>query len=191
MTILTNLWSWSFGIGLLVGFLIDRAWEIVKVCRLDKRKPLPDGKHRSKWKAIQIDPRWLSGLIAVSFLFWSVYTTQANTNENKRIAAEAKAFAADTRQCQKVLIVAINAGRLVTTEYNRQSEDQRVSLANWLRTLLNPPPEIAQLDGGDPVRQRWAVDVTTNYFQHIQQSQDEQAKTDASRPALPDPDCGS
>lgn len=191
MSIVQNFMSWSFAIGLLIGFLGSRTWEVVKVCRADKRNPLPGGKKRSKWRAIQIDPRWLTGLIAVSFLSWSVYTTQANATANSRNAAEAKAFAAETRQCQKVLIVAINAGRTVTTEYNRQSQEQRTALSDWLRTLLQPPPDIAALPGNDPVRQQWAVDVTSNYFQTIQRSQSEQAVTDASRPALPDPDCGS
>jgi hypothetical protein len=191
MTILSNLYSWQFGIGLLVGFLLSRVWEIIKVCELDKQKPLPSGKHRSWRKAVQVDPRWFTGAIAIVFLLWSVYTTQANTSGNQRIAAEAKAFAAETRQCQRVLIVAIQAGRVVTSEYNRQSEEQRNALADWLRTLLSPPPEIARLDGSDPVRQQWAVDVTSAYFNNIQKSQQEQAATNGKRPPLPDPDCGS
>lgn len=191
MSIITNLLSWSFAIGLLAGFLLSRLWELVKVYRLDKRNPLPGGRHRSKWKAVAVDQRWFTGMIAVVFLSWSVYTTQANTSSNERIAAEAKAFAAKTQQCQKVLIQSINAGRAVTDEYNRLSDHQRSYLADWLRTLLSPPPEIARLDGTDPVRQQWAIDVTSNYFQQIQESQQDQAATNAKRPKLPDPDCGS
>lgn len=189
--VLSHLVSWSFGIGLLAGFLLSRLWEVVKVCWLDRRKPLPDGRKRSKWQAVQIDPRWLSGLIAVSFLTWSVITTNSNAANVTKVAEDAKAFAAETRHCQKVLIVAINAGRAITTEYNGQSQEQRNALANWLRTLLDPPADIARLPGDDPVRQRWAIDVTSEYFNHIEQLQKEQAATDASRPPLPDPDCGS
>ena len=190
MSIVTNLLSWSFAIGLVLGFLLSRIWELVKVCRLDKAKPLPDGKRRSKWRAVSIDPRYFTGLIAVCFLSWSEFTTQANADNNTRIAAEAKQFAAETRQCQKVLIVAINEGRAVTTEYNRESEEQRASLANWLRTLLQPP-NIARLAPNDPVRQQWAFDVTTLYFNTIEESARKQAVTDANRPPLPGLDCGS
>ena len=181
MSIVTNLLSWSFAISLVLGFLLSRIWELVKVCRLDKAKPLPDGKRRSKWRAVSIDPRYFTGLIAVCFLSWSVFTTQENSDSNARNAADARAFAAEVKACQRVLIVAIRDGRVVTAQYNNQSEAQRSALAQLIRTLMMPPLEIARLDGSDPVRQQWMADELSQA----------QARTDASRPPLPEPDCGS
>lgn len=217
MSILTNLMSWSFGIGLLAGFLLSRAWELVKVCRADKRNPLPDGRRQSKWKALQIDPRWLAGAIGVTFLFWSVYTTQGNTNDNRENAAEATAFAARVQQCQAQLITAIRDSRTVTAQIeklaadnDRLSQEERklladgqVLLVQWVGKLLDPQdPAVKDLAPNNPVRQQYNVDVTRGFFNRaaeintrIMAIHDEQDRNDASpppaRPALPDPDCGS
>ena len=181
MSIVQNFLSWSFAVGFVAGFLLSRAWELVKVCRLDRVKPLPSGRPRSKWKALSGDPRWFTGALAVIFLCWSVFTTQENSDSNARNAADARAFAAEVKACQRVLIVAIRDGRVVTAQYNNQSEAQRSALAQLIRTLMMPPLEIARLDGSDPVRQQWMADELSQA----------QARTDASRPPLPEPDCGS
>lgn len=189
MGILTNLISWYFFVGLVLGFAASRAWQLVKVCRLDKRRPLPDGKRRSKWRAVSVDPRWMAGAIAVAFLGWSVLQTNANENENERIAAGAVAFAQATRQCQTELTEAIVERAKVAAEYNAESERQRVALSNWLRVLLSPPPDLARLPGNDPARQQWALGVTAAYYDEIQRSQIEQAESAKRRPPLPDPRC--
>ena len=217
MSIVTNLLSWSFAIGLILGFLLSRVWEVVKVCRLDKRKPLPDGKKRSKWKAIAVDPRYFTALIAVCFLSWSVFTTQANTNDNRENAREATAFAGRVQQCQAALINAILDSRTVTArieklaaDNDRLSQEERRLLADgqrllveWVGKLLDPQDlRMKGLEVNDPVRQQYNVDVTRAFFvrageinTRIEAIHAEQARNDASRPAarpaLPDPDCGS
>lgn len=190
ISVVANLISWPFVVGLVVGFVLDRGYHVLRVCWLDRFRPLPDGNRRSRVDAARVDPRAGAAIVMIFLVGWSVFKTQENTDEAARITADARAFAAETRQCQKVLIQSITASRAITREYNAQSEDQLTALAGWLRTLLNPPPEMARLDGSDPVRQQWAIDVTAGYFRHIQQSQIEQAATDAKRPALPNPDCG-
>lgn len=190
MTILENLWSWQFGSGMVAGFVLSRVWCLLRVMWLDKREPLPDGRRRSKWSAVSVDPRLLAAVIGALFLGWSVLTTQENATQNARIAADAKAFATATRQCQLQLIAAIRQSRQVSAENDVESEKQRDALAAWLGTLLNPPAEIAKLDGADPVRQRWAIDVTQASFAEMQASQDRQRRNEASRAPLPEPDCG-
>lgn len=217
MSIVTNLLSWSFAIGLLAGFLLSRVWELVKVCRLDKRKPLPDGKKRSKWKALAVDPRYFTGLVAVCFLSWSVFTTQENTNDNAANAREATAFAGRVQQCQALLITAILDSRQVTArieklaaDNDRLSQEERRLLADgqrllvdWIGKLLDPQdPRVKGLDANAGARQQYNVDVTRVFFDrageintrivaiHQEQSRNDAARP-AARPALPDPDCGS
>lgn len=91
---------------------------------------------------------------------------------------------------QKQLIVAINLNRGITAEYNEKANEQRTALADWLKTLLDPPPNIRNLSPSDPVRQQWGIDVTTRYYDTIQKAQRDQENADASRPRYPDPDCG-
>lgn len=170
--------STGFAWGFILGFLANRMYCLLHAMWLDRHRPFPDGKHRSKLQAISIDPRAAAALVMILAVGWSLYRTQENTNTSARITAEAREFAAATRACQKQLIVAININRGITAEYNEKANEQRTALADWLKTLLNPPPNIRGLAPSDPVRQQWAIDL------------DEQARADASRPKYPDPDCG-
>lgn len=216
MSIFTNLWSWSFVAGLVAGFVLNRAWCLAKTCWLDKHRPLPDGRHRSKWRAVALDRRWLVGLLAVTFLGWSVITTSENAEANDRNAAEAKAFAERTQRCQSLLIEAIVESRKVTAEIDRISVDndrlsreERQLLADlaryqteWVGRLVNPPDRIKLLDPVNPVRQQYSLDVTRGFFnragevnRRIEQIHREQdanlASQPAERPDLPDPECGA
>ena len=216
MGILTNLISWSFFVGQVLGFAASRAWQLVKVCRLDKRRPLPDGKRRSKWRAVSVDPRWMAGAIAVAFLGWSVLQTNANANENERIAGEAAATSQRTNDCFGRLIEAIVDSRKVTAandrigaDSDRLSKEERqllVDLARyqseWLGRILDPPAEVKALEPGSPVRERYNLDVTRGFFNRageanrrveaIHREQDANlASQPEERPALPDPECGA
>lgn len=182
--------STGFAWGFILGFLANRMYCLLHAMWLDRHRPLPDGKHRSKLQAISIDPRAAAALVMILAVGWSLYRTQENTNTSARITAEAREFAAATRACQKQLIVAINLNRGITAEYNEKANEQRTALADWLKTLLDPPPNIRNLSPSDPVRQQWGIDVTTRYYDTIQKAQRDQENADASRPRYPDPDDG-
>lgn len=182
--------STGFVWGFILGFLANRMYCLLHAMWLDRHRPLPDGKHRSKLQAISIDPRAAAALVMILAVGWSLYRTQENTNTSARITAEAREFVAATRACQKQLIVAINLNRGITAEYNEKANEQRTALADWLKTLLDPPPNIRNLSPSDPVRQQWGIDVTTRYYDTIQKAQRDQENADASRPRYSDPDCG-
>ena len=88
MNIFDDLWSWSFLAGLVLGFVLGRTWQLLHTCWLDKHRPLPDGKRRSKWAALAVDPRILGATVAVAFLGWSVLQTNANAADQERTATE-------------------------------------------------------------------------------------------------------
>lgn len=184
-----NFFSVEFIIGLVVGFVTNRGYQLIKVWWLDRHEPLPGGGHRDRRAALAVDLRYFAGVIAAAVALWSVYQTQANANEAHRITSEARTFAAETQACQAQLILAIKQRADITAIVTEQSNEQRDALANWLHTLLQPPENIAALRQDDPVRQQWAIDVTTSYFNQIQRSQVRQAVTDAKRQPLPDPYC--
>ena len=208
MDIVSNLISWGSLVGFVLGFITFRVWQVVKVCRMDKARPLPDGRHRPKcWQAIAIDPRYAAGAIAVVFLVWSVVQTQANADENKALSARAQA-------CQARLITAITDSRKVMAlneqisfDDDRLLREERALLADlaryqaeWLGRILDPPADVAAADRSDPVRERYVLDVTRGFFNraaevnrridgiHIEQRDNERARP-TSRPALPDPNC--
>lgn len=189
--LIANLFSWTFAGGLLLGFLGSRLWALIKVCWADRRRPLPDGKRRDKWAAVAVDPRWIAGLIAVAVAGWSVFQTSSNADHARQITEDARAFAEETRNCQKILIDAIEARARISAENDRLSRIQRDALANWLRVLLNPPPEIARLPQDAPERQNWAIGATSATFRIIADAQRQQEVNEAERRAhpLPAPSC--
>lgn len=80
----------------------------------------------------------------------------------------------------------------VTSENDRISQDQRKLIYDWIHALVFPPPEIDKLDGADPVREKWAIDLTVETDKKFRASMDEQRENDefrASHP-LPAPTCG-
>lgn len=194
-SVLVNLFSWPFVIGLVAGFLIDRAYRYALAVLAGRG---------DRWSAITIDGRWLAGVIAFGVAGWSIYQTQANANEAQRITNEATAFAQRTQDCQAALISAIIGSRRITADNDRLSIGERELLADqqrvqteWLGRLLNPPPEVADLDINDPVRKRYNIDITRGFLarseeirQRIDVIADEQRTTDKHRPPLPDPNCG-
>jgi hypothetical protein len=205
VSILGNLISLQFAIGFVSGFVLSRLWCVYKAVREDKRNPLPDGRHRSKWSAMSIDARALAIPLGVTFLAWSVFQTQANATDNARIAADAKTFAEQVQRCQAELISSIVGSRRISSDNDRLSQAERDLLAEgsrlgqeWIGSLLLPPPDIARLTANDPVRQQYNIDRTRIYFDRageINRGLDaihtEQQRNERSRPPLPDPRCGT
>lgn len=200
-----SLVSWSLLVGFVLGFVANRAFHLLRVFWLERCRPLPDGRHRSKWDAVAVDPRWFAALVAVAFLGWSVFQTQDNATDNARIASDAKTFAAQVQKCQADLIASIIGSRKISADNDRLSQAERDLLAEgsrlsreWLGSLLLPPPDIARLTANDPERQKYTLDRTRTYFdqvgdvnRRIDAVHDEQQRNERERPALPDPQCGA
>lgn len=192
MSIFTNLWSWSFLAGLVAGFVLNRSIALAHTCWLDRHRPLPDGRKRSKWKALSFDRRWLVALLAVAFLGWSVITTSANAEENARLSAEAAAFAERVQRCQAELIVAISGSRRVTADNDRLSVEERRLLADGQRVVMEFAGQL--LDPATPEqreRVRRLFERLSGNQALIDAKEAEQAQNERERPALPEPFCGS
>lgn len=80
----------------------------------------------------------------------------------------------------------------VTSENDKLSQQQRLLIYNWIHALVFPPPDIARLSGNDPVREKWAVDLTVDMDRKYRASLDEQRENDEYRAAhpLPPATCG-
>lgn len=104
------------------------------------------------------------------------------------MAAETQQNADCVREFQQVL----RDRSAVSTENDQISIAQRKLLYNWIHALVFPPPEIAKLPGGDPVREKWAIDLTLQTDKQFRASLDEQRENDEYRAAhpLPPPRCG-
>lgn len=81
----------------------------------------------------------------------------------------------------------------ITTENDSISLEQRQLLYDWIHSLVFPPPDIAGLDGADPRREKWALDLTIETDHKFDESMRIQRENEAERAAhpLPPPTCGS
>lgn len=81
----------------------------------------------------------------------------------------------------------------VTTENDQISIQQRILIYDWIHDLLFPPPDIAELPGSDPAREKWAIDLTLETDKKFAASLEQQRQNEAHRTAnpLPPPTCGN
>lgn len=204
--VISPLFSWGFAVGVVVGFALNRTYHYLRVCWLEKRQPLPDGRHRSRLKAVQVDPRAFAAVVMIAVVGWSIFKTQANANEAARITEDARVFAAETRECQRQFNEALTVRARITSEdgeLSNQLSDLRSDIdeatGTWINRLLNPPAEIAALPINDARRQAWNFDVTTVYFQRTDKlraqvraviAERKQKQRERERTGLPAPTCG-
>lgn len=80
----------------------------------------------------------------------------------------------------------------VTSENDKLSQQQRALVYSWIHNLVFPPPDIAKLDGRDPRREKWAINLTLETDKQFRASLDEQRENDEYRAAhpLPPATCG-
>lgn len=126
---------------------------------------------------IRIKWNWLAMMLAVVVFMWVAVTTQRNAD--------------CVHQFNEVLRVRSK----ITEDNDRWSAEQRTALAEWLFTIINPPPEIAKIQAenpSDPRVNEWGVKVTKKYSDIVQQAQREQDENFAERQKhhLPNPTCG-
>lgn len=188
-TILTSLYSWPFAAGILVGYVGQRCYAHAKARYLNAHHPLSNG-HRHL--AGRINRVWVVGAITAATIGWVLLQIQTQADRTTDVINDARTFAVQVKDCQREFNEAIRLRSRLSEEDSRLSLTQRDALANWLRDLLNPPPNIAALPGNDPIRQQWAVDTTERYYAIIKKAQDDQVKLADYRAAhpLPEPTCG-
>lgn len=131
-------------------------------------------KARIKRRTLILDWRY----VAIPFVLGIVVYIAAQTQQNA--------------DCVREFNQVLRERSAVTSENDRLSMQQRQLIYDWIHNLVFPPPEIARLDGDDPARQRWAIDLTIETDSKFRESIEEQRRNDAIRAAnpLPPPTCG-
>lgn len=167
--IFSDLWSVRFGAGVLVGMAVQRAWCFAQARWLDKRRPLASGKRR---RIGGLNKVYLVGAAVAVVLAYQI--------------AEAQRLSS----CQQEFAEVLSARSAITVENDRLSSQERTAFANWLRDLLNPPPDIAALDPNSDERQAWALQRSQFYYGQIAAAEAEQAENEREAAPIPDPTCG-
>ena len=182
---LANLLSISSLIAFLLGVGATKGYYYVRCRMLDKSDP--EHKPHSK------PSKSLIVLWALVFLMTGVTGIQGYETAN-----EVRQLAADTKECQNQFTEALIARARISADNDKWSAIQRKAIADWLREILLPPPDIAKIRNDDPNfgtnprYVQWSFDVTTKYYNIIQEAQDEQDQNVAERAQhpLPEPSCG-
>lgn len=182
MDAIYSLFTWQFAAGFLVGLAIQQAFSALRARWLDRQYPLPGGRHR---RGLGVNRVWAAGAVAVFILGLVMVQTQQTADYQRRLASE-------VQSCQREFFEALRARSAITTENDRLSREERTAFADWLRELLNPPPDIAALDQDDLRYQQWGLGVTEFYYSKIKGAEDQQRENERERSAspLPEPTCG-
>ncbi len=182
---LADLFTLRFGIGVLVGIVLQRLAAFAEARYQDHRFPLPAGRRRRIGTLSKV---WVVGAVAVTVFAYSLV-------EMQRLA-----------DCQAEFGRVVAERSAITTENDRLSREQRDLLATfaeqeslWLADLLDPPPHIDGLPADNPLRQGYTVDRTRLFFDTaagirariaaISRAQEDHAQQRARNP-IPDPTCG-
>lgn len=166
-----QLWSVRFGAGVVVGMVLQRTWCFVRARWLDHKRPLPGGGHRHVPGFSKV---WVVGAMVTLVMGYYIVETQRIDN------------------CQAQFGDAVAARSAITAENDNLSRQERSAFANWLRDLLNPPPEIAAQSPDDPDRQLWGLQRSQFWYGQIASLEAQQEANDRERAnnPIPDPTCG-
>lgn len=178
---MNDVYSWFSGLATISGFLYFMAGFASAYVYHSVRQ-------RMKHMSVRI-PWHLAG-IAIGTAAIIIVTLQSSIAYNL-----ANETAAEVQQCQREFNQALRARASISEENDRLSVVQRTALGNWLREILMPPPDIANLretDPNDPRVQQWGLSITKHYSDIIQEAQYQQNDNyqERARHPLPDPTCG-
>jgi hypothetical protein len=184
-----QLITWQFGTGFLIGLAVQRLWCWRAARRLDRTAPLPDGRRH---KLNGLNRVWVAGALVAFIMGWVMMQTQDTANRTDQVIR-------DQRECSRQFNAAL-AARSVATQYDNKldklNERDRDATRQWLFTLLNPPPEIADLDEGDPARSAFGLSITRQYLGTIEEVRKQRVALTRERDSIrernpyPDPTCG-
>ena len=110
--IIQTLFSWTFLIGFIGGFLAQRAWCITKAKWLDMQEP--GKKHRPGG----LDRKWLAGAIALVITGSVTLTTQQTAEDTKRNFEVIAQLTRDVQDCQRQFNTVTKLNRKLTVDYN-------------------------------------------------------------------------
>lgn len=179
---MNNAANWFSGLATLSGFLyflLGFGSAYVVHC----------AKMKMRHKKVRI-PWHLAG-IAIGTAAILIVTLQSSIAYNL-----ANETADEVQACQREFNQTLRARSKIAEENDRLSVVQRTALGDWLRALLFPPADIANLresNPNDPRVQTWSFAITRHYSDIIEKAQREQAVNFEERRhhPLPDPTCGA
>ena len=183
---ITNLCTWRFAFGVLVGAVGQRAATWCWHRWQDRRNPLPGGRRRRMPALSRV---WVAGAAVVAVLAYQIVQAQ-------RLATCQQQFADALVDRASI---SVENDRLSLAQRELLAENQRAE-AHWISELLHPSdPAVAALPLDDPRRQEWGLAVSNQFFSLAASLADkiaaisaEQLTNDRQRAAarIPDPTCG-
>ena len=124
----------------------------------------------------------VAAMIIISLQTQVAYSTAKNT-------------AKQVQDCQREFNLIIRTRAAISEDNDKWSVIQRTALGDWLKEIIEPPPDIAQIQKDNPTDPRitaWGIAMSQKYSNIIQNAQREQDINFEERKQhpLPDPTCG-
>jgi hypothetical protein len=193
---LSIVYSLPFFLGAVIGFGLQRIYCHQKMVWLNKHHPLPDG---SKHRVDHISRTWIAALAAILSLGYVLLTAQTTHDQTIELAK-------GSTRCWQESYINTKAQIKINAENDSISRQQQalqrefdIATSDWLKSLVNPPGDLANQPTNSPDRQAWGIQVTGIYQDKLNdlgvKSDDlvqQRAALDAERAKhpLPETTCG-
>lgn len=153
------VYSLPFVIGAVVGYCGQRCYAHVRAWWLDRRDPLPGGRHRA---TPPVAPTWIAGLLAATMLGYVLLTAERTHEQGERLTSDVTRCWAEAYQAAKARAELNDEDAALAREIAVHRDELSQTNADWIGRLLNAPPNV-----GDSVerRQQYMFDVTKVYFE--------------------------
>lgn len=190
--VLTNLFTVWTALAFMAGVGATVVYYKCRDMRADRTDP-GGAPHHTTFNRV-----WIYGVVAVFFICWIGVRTQVTANRVEQQAQITAQLAEETQRCFNELAMILQARAVLVQQNDDLSQEQRKAIADWLRELLNPPPEIKAIQisnpnyNSDPRYVKWGLDMTQKYYDVIAKSQQQQDRNDVARAShpIPAPTCG-
>lgn len=158
--VLDTVYSLPFFCGALTGTVLWLLYCRAKARYLDRHNPLPDG-HRHA--VARMSRQWLAGLCAVLSLGYVLLSTEHAEMHTARLNQQVTQCWSETYHQIKAQVEINAQNDAVTREQQQLQREYDEDTSTWLKTLVNPPAELANLSPNSPERQAWGIKITTEY----------------------------
>lgn len=185
-TIVSTLFSWTFLVGFILGFVAQRLWCLARAKWLDIHRPNRDGKPH---KPGGLDRKWLAGAISIVIVGAVMAVTQQTATDTKRNFEAIEQLSRDVRDCQIQFFAVIKINRDITIEANQiqaRFQDATLERTNALADLAK------QFPSGSPeyLRRKDVIDgIYNDTVNRIIKDRDDNNRARANN-TYPEPTCG-
>lgn len=157
---LDQIYSVPFWIGSAITMVLWKLYTRQKARWLDRHRPLPGGEHHY---VTHINRLWLAGLALGLSLGYILLTAQKTHDQTVGLANNVARCWAESYTSTKAQIDLNAQNDVISRKTQDLQRDYDRATSDWLKDLVNPPGDLANLAPQSAPRQTWGIQRTAQY----------------------------